>query len=329
MSSHGSPGEQWTTARRTRAQRRSAMRPPGKIFVRTFVCLFFFLVLEMYAEKNVTQTSQTAVLLLDHTDPAEEPAHLQERAKPLDDAHVTRSNLLDHLELNKLGCLVALGNAEERGDDVRGTVSRLEEAGEKRIRVVHLPLKRRGQHGVDVRGVRLVANLEYVLRVDEPESAVCRLQVVECLPHVAVRREHHRLEPVVDVRHLLAPAYVQQPLDHLLVAELGEPDDGTSALYGFDDLRTLVARECESRGCGVDFHRASQRLLACARHAVRLVENNHLVPSRRQGNLFLREDLDFVAHDVDSSLVRRVEFEHRLLHEFRVSAEQCAREAHD
>lgn len=43
---------------------------------------------------------------------------------------------------------------------------------------------------------------------------------------------------------------------------------------------------------------------------VRLVQDDDLVPPRRQRHLFLRKHLDLIAHDVDAAVVRRVELQH-------------------
>ena len=85
--------------------------------------------------------------------------------------------------------------------------------------------------------------------------------------------------------------------------------------------RTHQGKACRARE---DLHGPPQRLLGAIRHRIRLIQNYHLVLARRQRHLLLRERLDAVAHDVDATLVRRVQLEHTLL--VGVS-EQRAREA--
>lgn len=101
--------------------------------------------------------------------------------------------------------------------------------------------------------------------------------------------------------HLLDVADLQQALEEFLVAQPRVPQDSTARLDGFDDLVALVAREREPCRVGIDLHRPAQGLLRARRHRVRLVEDYELVAAEREGDLLLREGLDPVPDDVDST----------------------------
>ena len=135
--------------------------------------------------------------------------------------------------------------------------------------------------------------------------------------------EDERLEASVVVRRLLGLQHLLEALEHLLVGELREAEDGAARLDRLDDLVRHVARQGEAGGRRVDLHRAPHRLLRALGHRVGLVEHDDLVLAGRQRHLLLGECLDPVPHDVDPAVVRRVELEHALL--VRV-AQQLARE---
>lgn len=74
----------------------------------------------------------------------------------------------------------------------------------------------------------------------QPAAASPRLQVVERLPHVAVCREHHRLQALLRGRHALGLTHMQQPLQQLLVAQLAVPAGARSGGVGWGDLGACV-----------------------------------------------------------------------------------------
>ena len=76
------------------------------------------------------------------------------------------------------------------------------------------------------------------------------------------------------------------------VLQSGKPQHGASRLNGFNDLFGGVASEGEPRRVTVQLHRAPKSLLSGLRHAVRLVENNDLVPAFGQSDLLLGKHLD-------------------------------------
>ena len=69
--------------------------------------------------------------------------------------------------------------------------------------------------------------------------------------------------------HLLVLADVQQALQDVLLAQLGEAHNGAARLDGLDDLAAGVAGQREARGAAVDLHRPAQRLLRATCHAAR------------------------------------------------------------
>jgi hypothetical protein len=81
------------------------------------------------------------------------------------------------------------------------------------------------------------------------------------------------------------------------------------ALYRFYDLTRLITSEGESRCVAIDFHCSSKGLLRTARHRVRFVQYDDLVSTRRQRDFLLCKCLDLVAHDIDASFVRGVQFQ--------------------
>lgn len=113
----------------------------------------------------------------------------------------------------------------------------------------------------------------------------------------------------------------------MLVRQFRVPQYRTPRLQRLDNLITLVARERESRRRTVYFHRPPQRLLRPASHTIRLVQDNQLLPALRQSNLFLREAFDASPNDIDTPLIRSVEFEDRFF--VGVGAEELARQAED
>ena len=73
-------------------------------------------------------------------------------------------------------------------------------------------------------------------------------------------------------------------------------------------------------------HVASQPPQTPALPPVGLVQDDNFVAARWQRDPLLRKHLDFVAHDIDATVVRRVQLQHRLPE---VWAQQLVRQAQD
>ena len=193
-------------------------------------------------------------------------------------------------------------------------------------RAIHLPLPARLDDRLHLDRMRRVHDLEHILPAHETEPGGRGLQIVDRLPHIALGAEHQRRDPVVRVLHVLRLAHLQQPRDDLLVRQARVPQDRTARLQRLDDLVALVAREGEPRRGAVDLHRAPKRLLRPARHAVRFVQDHEFLAARWEGDFFLGEGFDAVAHDVDAPLVAGVELQDGF---FVGGAEELPREAED
>ena len=159
----------------------------------------------------------------------------------------------------------------------------------------------------------LVADLEHVLLVDKPETGPCRLEVVDCLAHVALGGKDERGEAFFAVFDLLHLANLEETLENLLVTDLAVAEDGATTLDGLNDLVGLVAGKGEAGCARVDLHGAAECLLGSWCHAVGLVQDHNLVPARRERDLLLGKVLDLIPDDIDTALVRGVELEHSLL----------------
>jgi len=91
-------------------------------------------------------------------------------------------------------------------------------------------------------------------------------------------------------------------MQDLLVRQFGVPKHGTSTLNGFDDFARLVASKCEACCVRINLHCASKCLLSSCRHTVRLIQNDNLVSSRWESNLFLCKRLDLVPDHVNATI---------------------------
>ena len=79
-------------------------------------------------------------------------------------------------------------------------------------------------------------NLKHVVCCDCAKARVRGLQVVECLPHVTLRRKDNCLEPFICVWHFLCVRDLHQAFQQLRVRQLGVPQDCTSTLDRLDDF---------------------------------------------------------------------------------------------
>lgn len=206
----------------------------------------------------------------------------------------------------------ALHDTEDGHDNVDGRVSLVPEGMDCLEGRVDISLRALQDHVAEDDGVGLVADLEDVVVRNEAESTPRALEVVDGLSHVSLSREDERRKSLVVVLDSLRLANLLQALEHLGVAQLAVPQDRAAGLDRLDDLVAHVAREGKAGRVRVDLHRAAERLLRAGRHAVRLVEDDHLVPPRRERDLALREGLDLVPHHVDAALVRGVQLKHTL-----------------
>ena len=133
------------------------------------------------------------------------------------------------------------------------------------------------------------------------------------MAHVALCRKEECLVAVVGHVDVLCVCDAAQHGQHVLVGQARKAHDSAPALDGLDDVCAVVARKGKARRRREDLHGAPQRLLGTDGHGVCLVENDDLVPPRREaGHLLVCKELDGVAHNVDAALVRRVQLQHAL-----------------
>lgn len=174
--------------------------------------------------------------------------------------------------------------------------------------------------------MRAVHDAEDVVPADEAEAGPGALQVVDGLAHVALGAEHQRGNAVLGVVHLFGLADLHQPLHDLGVGEARVAEDGAAGLDWLDDLVGLVAGKGKAGGRRVDLHCTAQCLLGAGRHTVRLVEDDDLVPTRRQGDFLLGKPLDPIPHHVDASLIAGIQLQDGLLARI---AQQLPRQTHN
>lgn len=238
------------------------------------------------------------------------PQQLHQRLHALQHPHMTKPNLPNKLQPRVLTqprhCL---RDPKHRTHNIMAAIPQPPKLLHALDRTIHLAVPARLDDRLHLDRMRRVHHLEHVLPTHEAEPGGGGLQIVDCLPHIALGAEHQRRDPVVRVLHLLRLADLQQPRDDLLVRQARVPQDGTARLQRLDDLVTLVAREREPRRGAVDFHRAPKRLLGPARHAVCFVQDDEFLAARGQGDFFLGEGFDAVADDVDAPLVAGVELQ--------------------
>ena len=151
---------------------------------------------------------------------SDQTGHLKERRGTVHNLHMLQSDLLDELELEVLGHRVRLADPEDVGDDVLGGVAELPEVVHDLVGGVQLALGAVGKHVLDEERVGLVANLEHVGGLDDAEALVCRLEVVQGLPHVPLGGEDDGLEALVEVVDGLLLADVEDLGQDLGVREL-------------------------------------------------------------------------------------------------------------
>ncbi|OMJ07523.1 hypothetical protein AYI70_g12120 [Smittium culicis] len=84
--------------------------------------------------------------------------------------------------------------------------------------------------------VRHVADLVHIVRIYQARREVRCLQVVDRLPHIAVRSERQRLDAFGHVPGPLARCDLHQLADHLLVVQLRKLKQRAPTLDRLDDL---------------------------------------------------------------------------------------------
>lgn len=150
----------------------------------------------------------------------QERVQLKQTVESLADSRVTQADLFDVLELDKLGQSGRFAHAKNHIDYVLGRVAELPQVSHDLERLVDAFVGAMLDHLLDEQRMRLVAHLEHVLAVHMAEPVHGRLQVVDRLTHVALRREYDRLDAVVRVAHFLELGDLVQTFEDLLLAEL-------------------------------------------------------------------------------------------------------------
>jgi hypothetical protein len=135
----------------------------------------------------------------------------------------------DELELGVLAQRVdCLCDAEHGADDVMARVAQVPELAQRHHGVVDALLVAALYHGLHFDRMWAVDDFEDVVAVDEAEAGVGRLQVVDCLSHVAFGGEDERCEAVVGILYILGFADLQDAAHDLGVGEAGVAKDGAS-----------------------------------------------------------------------------------------------------
>lgn len=259
--------------------------------------------------------------------PRHTPQQLHQRLHALQHPHMTEPNLPNKLQPRMLTQpRHRLRNPKHRTHDIMAAIPQTPKLLHALNRTIDLPVPARFDDRLHLNRMRRVHNLEHILPAHEAEPGGRGLQIIDRLPHIALGAEHQRRDPVIGVLDLLRLTYLQQPRHDLLVRQARIAQDRTARLQRLDDLVALVAREREPRRGAVDLHRAPKRLLGPARHAVRFVQDHEFLPARGQGDFFLGEGFDAVAHDVDAPLVAGVQFQYGF---FVGRAQELVREAED
>lgn len=215
-----------------------------------------------------------------------------------------KPNLLDKLELGVLAQRRnRLCDLEHGADNIVTRIPQVPQLPQPVQSRIDITLVAGLEHRLHLDRVRAIHHFKDILPAHEAEAGVCRLQVVNRLPHVSLGAEDQRGQAVVVVLDFFGLDDLQQAFDDLRVGELGEAQDGAAGLQGFDDLVGLVAGESKACRVGVDLHCAAKRLLGARGHAVGFVEDYDLVPTWREGDFLLGEAFDALADYFNACLV--------------------------
>ena len=87
-----------------------------------------------------------------------------------------------------------------------------------------------------------------------------------------------------------------------------EPESSASRLQGRDDLTDVVANETETSVTDVFLHHSSKSHLGIFGHGVAFIQDDEFEFVAKDGTSG-SEILDFIAHDVDASIVRGIELQ--------------------
>jgi len=101
-------------------------------------------------------------------------------------------------------------------------------------------------HSLDLVRVRLINNSEDIVSIDETETSMSTLQVVDGLSHVTLCAEDQSSKTILGVFDLLSFAYLVQTLDNLSIGQTRVSEDCTTRLEWLDDLVGLVAGKGEA-----------------------------------------------------------------------------------
>lgn len=88
----------------------------------------------------------------------------------------------------------------------------------------------------------------------------------------------------------------------------GEPEPCASTLDSRGNLVDIVADDTKPDVLGILFNNTAEGCLGCLGHHVRLIKDDEFIAFGEQGPCF-RELLDLFAHDIDTTVIRRIELD--------------------
>ena len=137
------------------------------------------------------------------------------------------------------------------------------------------------------------------------------MQIVDCLPDVALRNDYQCLESLRAYLHILLLDDVLEVKLHLAILQFLEFEQNTPALDWYNQFSRVIATQHEPSIVAIaDYH--PQSLLCALSQTIRLVKNHNFGFSSRQIADLLRELFDFVPNHVNSFVVRSIHFLHSL-----------------
>ncbi len=163
---------------------------------------------------------------------------LQMRVVALQGFHLDETSLLQVVEsqLLALELLHVLHDLSEYVDNVDQVVPLIIDRVNQLAGLSELAHETQLDHVRHQVRMRRVTHLEHILLRHNIKPRICRLQVVQRIPHVSLRREYQRLQSPLVVLNILLVHDDLQPLQHLLISQLGKPHNGAPRLNRLNDL---------------------------------------------------------------------------------------------
>lgn len=175
-------------------------------------------------------------------------------------------------------------------------------------------------------GMRLITDLIQIVGVDITKAIKRALDIVEGNPHITIGSKDGGINTRLIILDSLFLKDKSDAGRDVLIRQPSKADDSTSTLNRFNNLGGQITSQSKPSGIGMQLHSPPQGLLCSRGHRIGLIQENNLMPARREGDLFLGKHLNSGTDGIDTAVVRSVELEDGVA---QLGAQGLAGQGHD